>query len=407
MATENLTPSQVSEINAQFVDRFERDSDNFRSKTASALANIVQDHIREDGFRDKFLPTVSVGRQDLQVSVNHDTLVKIVETEPRTRAATMSFRGQPDVVYFTAPRFEVGFYEIGSPRYEQTKQEILAYSYPITEWVRKTIVTDIAAIEDRILVTYSEQAATSLQQHSQSLTVGAAYADNTAFTAYNILNNSVPEIGKVKSVDALQNSTAANAAAGLAESTVYPLQKDDIIKLRKLFPGYGGSSGTSYGRLRLDKLLITETDEADLASWTMTEVGSEIAGQTAIDGWKGNKVVGASYVRTLKTDILRPGNVYAYAPQNFLGQWMVLNKLEFWADKERNRFSFEAYQDCGSYIGNVAGVRKLELYAGTAENTSTANTAMQLRFAPLSEKEIGRLNNLVKEGVTVPKIADF
>ncbi len=407
MSQEKISAADVVRGNSNFVDLFHTDP-NVTTKVASQFADVVRDHIKEEGFRSKILPSVTVGRADLQVSVNHDTLVKIVQTEPRTRAATMSMRGQPSVVYFTAPRFEVGFYEIGSPRYEQTKQEILAYDMPIVDFIRNNIGLDVSAIEDRIIVNYSEQCCQSLQQASQSLTYGAVYASAAAFSAYNVKNNSVPEVGKIKSNDVLANTSAASNDAGVAEATQLPCQKDDIIKLRKLYPGYGGSAGTSYGRLKLDKLLITETDEADFASWTISDVG-ELAKETAVEGWRGNKVVGAQYIRTLKTDILRPGNIYGYAPSDFLGKWMELNKLEFWSEKHRNRFSFEAYKDCGSYIGNIAAVRKLETFMGAVETLSdtSLNSAVVARYAPVSEAELGKLNNKVAEGVTVPKLNTF
>jgi len=406
MSAINASPRAQNEA---FISQFSDNIDNFRAKFAAASSDFVKDHIREDSFCPKILPHVTVTRDDLQVSVNHDTLVKIVSTEPRTRAASMSFRAQPEVVYYTAPRFEVAFFEVGSPRYEQTKQELLAYDFPITDFIKKSIVMDIGAIKDRILVNYSEQAVQSMQQAAQSLVFGAVYADTAAFSAFNVNAGTAYEVGKIKGVDVLQNCAAANASDGLDEDLYYPPQKDDFIKLRKLFPGYGGTQGVSYGRLRCEQLLITETDEADLAGWTFADVGDTIAGETAREGWKGDKVVGMRYVRTLKTDILRPGVIYAYAGQDFLGKWMTLNKMEFWADRERNRFSFEAYEDCGTYLGNVAAVRKCELFAGAVENVTTPadNASIRTRYLPVSEKDLGKLNNLVAEGITVPNLSAF
>ena len=86
---------------------------------------------------------------------------------------------------------------------------------------------------------------------------------------------------------------------------------------------------------------------------------------------------------------------------------MVLNKTKFYSDKERNRVSFEAWEDIGMYVGNVAGVRKLELYAGDAGNTATSNATCKAKFAPKAESELGAKNNLVEEGGTVPNVDQF
>ena len=89
---------------------------------------------------------------------------------------------------------------------------------------------------------------------------------------------------------------------------------------------------------------------------------------------------------------------------------MILNKTKFYADKERNRVSFEAWEDIGIYIGNVAGCRKLELYAGSSDamaSGSTANTAILTAKAPVAESALGRKNNLVDEGETFPQVEGF
>ena len=143
-------------------------------------------------------------------------------------------------------------------------------------------------------------------------------------------------------------------------------------------------------------------------------MGDKIVGETSVDGYKYSTVIGRKFIRTLKTDILRPGNIYAFTAPEFLGGFMVLNKTKFYADKERNRVSFEAWEDIGMYIGNVAACRKLELYAGSVETSAEApvgnfpaNNSVTTRFSPKPEKELGKLNNLVEEGQTFPQVAQF
>jgi len=391
-------------LNALFAQKL--DTAEGKEKIAAYGSDWIRDRLREESFARKILPPRQVGRSELQVSVNHDTLIKIVETEPESRAMSMSFRGQPDVNYYTASRFEVPFHEVGSPRFEQTTQELAAYTIPITAIIKRHIVNDIQEVEDVTFLNHVESACQSLQEDANGLVFGEVYADDDAFSAFNVAQGTVKELGKVKGIDVIQQSAAANAEDGLDEDLIFPLQKDDIIKLGKLFPGRGGARN---GRLRAEKLLITDTDLMDAAAWTTSDAGDKIPGETAVSGWKYKSLVGLTYIRTLKTDILRPGNLYAFCSPDYLGGFLILNKTQFYADKERNRVSFEAWEDIAIYLGNVAAVRKLELYAGAVELVDDVlhNPTPRADFLPFAEKDLGKLNNLVEENITFPAVSQF
>lgn len=397
-------PNEV--LNELFVSKL--DTEAGKEKIAALGGDYIRDRLREESFARKVLPPKQVSRSDLQVSVAHDTLVKIVEVEPQSRAMSMSFRGQPSVKYYTGPRFEVPFHTVGSLRYEQTEQELMAYTLPITEIIRRNIVNDIQEIEDRVFLNHMESAVQSLQQDAQGLTFGDAYADDDAFSAYNVNNTSgMKEVGKCKGLDVLANAVGgagANAADGLDEDLIYPVQKDDMIKLFQLFTGTGNRGS----RLRCDQFLITDTDFEDINAWAHTDMGEKV-GETTVDGYKYSTVIGRKFIRTLKTDILRPGNIYAFCAPEYLGGFLTLNKTKFFADKERNRVSFEAWEDIGMYVGNVAGVRKLELYAGAVETLSTpaGNATPRAAYLPKAEADLGSKNNLIEEGETFPGVSSF
>lgn len=401
--SQQTVPGEV--LNELFLTKL--DTEAGKEKIAQLGSDYIRDRLREESFAAKVLAKRQVSRSELQVSVNHDYLVKIVEIEPQSRAMTMSFRGQPSVKYYTGDRFECAFHTVGSQRYEQTEQELMAYSMPITQIMRKNIVNDIAEVEDRVFLGHIESACQALQKDANGISLSAPFADATAFTARNIQSNGIREVGKAKSIDALANTAAANNAAGLSENLIYPVQKDDMIKLFQLFTGTGGRGS----RLRCDQFLITDTDFEDINSWALADMGDKIVGETSVDGYKYSTVIGRKFVRTLKTDILRPGNIYAFAAPEFLGGFMVLNKLQFYADKERNRVSFEAWEDIGMYVGNIAGCRKLELYAGAVEVSGGTNGATEqayrAKYQPVAEDQLGKKNNLVAEGGTFPQINQF
>ena len=388
-----------------------------KTKLAEAGGAFIRDRLREESFARQILPPKTVTPNECQRSTKHDTLVYLVETEPRSRSMTMSFRAQPTANYYQSPRFEVPFSTIGSEQYEQTEQELMAYKYPITDWIKKNIVKDIQEVEDLTFLNHCESAVQAIQKEANGMQFTGSFGDDNghggagaqACTAYNINAGTCQQVGKIKGAEVLFSTQGGGAAgsvnAGLDQivsGLTVPAQKDDFIRLKQLFVGRGRQAS----RLRVDRMLITDYDFEDLSSWSASEVGYEIVKETTVDGYKYNTVLGIKYIRTLKTDILRPGNIYAFAAPEFFGGFLVLNKTKFYLDKKRNRISMEAWEDIGMYIGNIAAVRKLELYAGSTDaGAYGANTISN--FTPVEESELGKLNNRVAEGANFPLVSSF
>lgn len=389
--------------NEMFIDKM--DTEEGRTKLAAFGAALLKDRIREDGFLGMCLTRKKVTRADLQVSVNHQGMVKMVQmAEVRTGAMTASFRAQPEVSYFSAPRFEVPFYRINSKRYEYQDIELKAYDFPIHETIMKHIGNDVQEIEDRQGILLFETAVQALQKKANTLALSAAFTSTKACSAYNVQQNTCVERGKCKGVDVIANAVGGattNAAGGLEETLIYPLQKDDITKLQKLFIGRGGQGS----RLRAEKMLMTDYDHLDFNNWSLSDVGDKIVSETTVDGYKYNKASGLKFFKTLKVDILRPGNFYAFAPEEYLGGFMQFGPLTFYNDKERDKYSFEAWEDIGLYIGNVAGVRKLETYAASTD--AGQGTYGPPEYAPMAESALGELNNLIAEGGAYPQVTNF
>lgn len=400
MSTQTV-PGEV--LNELFMNKL--GTEEGRQKVAALGGDYIRDRLREDSFAAQVLNKRKVSRSELQVSVNHDYLVKIVEIEPQSRAMSMSFRGQPSVHYYTGDRFEVPFHTVGSQRFEQTEQELAAYTMPITQILKRNIVNDMSEIHDSVFLNHMESACVSLQKDALGLALTTALTNANCFTAANVNAGAAPQVGKVKGSDALANSVAAaNSDAGTDETLIFPVQKDDMIRLFQTFTG----DGERGSRMRCDQFLINDTDFEDLNSWALSDVGEKIVGETTVEGFKYKTVIGRRYIRTLKTDILRVGNIYAFAAPEFLGGFLVLNGLQFYADKERNRISFEAWEDIGMYVGNVAGVRKLELYCGAVDHPDlTKGATVRGKRLPKAEKNLGKKNNLVAEGGTFPQVLQF
>jgi len=354
-----------------------------KDKMAQLTGSWIRDRLREVSFMRHILPPEQVTRTDCQRSVNHDLLVKIVDVEPQSKAMSIDFRGQPTARFIRAPRAEVPFFTISSEKFEKTEQELLAYEMPITKVIEDNTVKDIQEIEDREGLRHVEAGIQALQTETNATT-------NVKYNATTIraLNANAKKVSVVKGELAL--------AADGVDFEVRPLQRPDLVNLFKLIDG---------NRLRGERMLMTEVDFDDVLQWTLEDFGDRMSSETVVDGYKYNTLLGRKLIRTIKTDILRPGNVYFFAAPQFFGKFYVLNNTKFYIDKIANRITWQSWEDIGMAVINIAAARKLELYRGSVRPTAL-DTGWEVAV-PKSEEDLGAVNNRVDQGLHFPAVQQY
>jgi hypothetical protein len=370
-------------VNSGFIERLETEGP---TKTAAASLNYIKDRLRESSFTDMIVPNERVVRGDLQRSTEHDTLVKIVDIEPGSRAMSINFRGQPTAQYVNGKRYAIGFYTISSLKFEIVEQELMAYEMPITRIIEENSLKDMVEVKDREFLNHVESCVNAMQAEG-----------NSGSSAFSVIGGQVT-ISKIKGV--LAQQSGGNAT----DYTTYAIQRPDIVNIKKLLKRQITVGGETIraGRLRPALMLMTETDADDFDQWTHEDYGDRLQSETALDGYTYNKVLGLRIIRTIKNDILREGNVYVFTSPEFFGRNYTLNDVKFYIDKVANRIFWQAWMDVGMGFGNIAAVVKLELYPGDASNTAANSSVI-----PVEESDIGALNNKVADGLTFPSINVF
>lgn len=352
-------------------------SNGSMEKTAGAGQDYIRDKLHEDRFCGKILPPQNITREECQRSVKHDTLVKIIDIEPNARAMPISFRGEPEAEWIDGDRFEIAFATVASPRYNKVEEELMAYEMPLTKIMDNLMVKAIGYIQDAQFLSHIESCVQGLQLEA-----------NTSATAYNTSNVTG---GSVVSESVIKGELA------LAEATdnfnVKAVQRPDFVNLYNLLDD---------NELASSVILMTQGDYNDILKWTNEDMGDKITGETAIEGYKYTTILGRKFIRTIKTSVLRRGNVYAFTDPDFLGKFYVLNNTKFWAKKEFNRIEMMAWETVGMGIGNIASVRKMELYSGSVTPGDT-DTGYADKL-PKSYSDIFGKNNKVFEGKYYPTI---
>jgi hypothetical protein len=374
----------MSLVHAQLESFNERlGSQEGKDKLAEMGGTWIRDRLREVSFVRHIIPPKQVTRADCQRSVNHDTLVKIVDVEPQSRAMAIDFRGQPTARYVRGPKAEIPFFTISSEKFEKVEQELLAYEMPITKIIEDNSVKDLQEIEDREGLRHFESGIQALQTE----------VNTTTTVAYNATNIRAGDANA--QVVSVVKGELALAADGV-DFTVRPVQRPDFVNLFKLLDN---------NRLRSERMLMTEGDHDDVLQWTVEDFGDKIQSETTVDGYKYNTLLGRKVIRTIKTDILRPGNLYLFTAPQFFGKFYILNNTKFYIDKIANVITWQSWEDIGMGVVNIASCRKLELYRGSVRPTQT-DTGYEGAL-PKAEEDLGAENNRVDAGLHYPDVQQW
>ena len=287
-------------FNNLFIERLE--SPDGLQKTSAAGSAFVRAVMREVAFSRRILPPESVTRADCQRHVKHDTLVKIVDIEPDSKAFAVNFRGEAEDKYIQGKRYALPFFKIESQKFQKQEAELLAYDYPITKVIEENSIKDLQTVEDEKFIEYSD-------------------------SAINITGK------KIISVD-----TAVD--------------RKNLVSLFKMI---------DYDRLSVGVVLMNNVDFDDWLVQDATAVGSSLATEMTVNGYKYDTIMKRKLVVTNKSDIIAPGEIWAYTEPQYLGNFFILNDTKFWIKKEADMVIWKTWEYIAEGFGNIRSVAKLEL----------------------------------------------
>jgi hypothetical protein len=293
-------------INDVFLKRL--DTNEGMQKVANEGAAFVRDRLREVSFARQILPPMYVSQADLQVSVNHDGVVKIVELEPDSKAMLVNFRGKPTTNYIEGKRIELPFHSISSEEFQKTEEELLAYRMPLTQVIEQNSVLDIQKIEDEAFLNHVDAAITA--------------SSNEITGNYDGTTDAVPEKKIRELFDQIDGKQ---------------LQTETLLMDSKMF----------------NRLIVNNNTQGTFGD-------GALKGEIAINGFKYPTLYGRRIIISNKTDLLA-NTIYSFTAPEFLGEFCILNDTKFDIDKKRNVITLSAYETIGMVIANTKSAAKLTL----------------------------------------------
>lgn len=299
---DNISASTINEL---FVQKL--NSPDGIDKVAQEGSAFIRQKLREVSFARKVIQPEYVTKADLQRSINHDGLVKIVDLEPDSKAMTINFRGNPTSNYLMGERYEIPFFMITSEDFQKTEEELLAYEMPLTEVIERNSVKDIQKIEDQNFI-----------DSVNAVTTGDQKVDVT------LSGGQIPKSG-----------------------------------FESLFNILDGNE------LRAETMLMSSVTFNKLFLYDATTVGDAVGSEISVNGYTYATLFGRKLIVSNKVDMLKNADgehsIYCFTSQEFFGNFYVLNDTKFFIEKKKNIINFSAYETLGMGIGNTKAAGRIDL----------------------------------------------
>ncbi len=295
--------TETQQVSAQFVNsNFVKKIEDGRIKEAAAEGSaFIREYVRQESYAREILTPVLLQDDEIDRDENTDEPKKIVEKEPKSVATFVQFQGAGPRTWFKGPRYSVFFGKTESQHFTKSKFQLMTYQNDIRKLLSDNSVKDMADQEDK----------------KWQETVDALIALNAA---------------------------EQNVAAGAFNSTAFKTGFQKMVNRRR-----------PIGKMTMTKSLYYEA--LDLVA---TSVGNDIASRHYDEGVESEeKLWGFPVITTIKSTIHDPKKAYIYSPENYLGNFFLLQDATLYIKQEADTITFWTYAAPGIGIGNRLSIQSI------------------------------------------------
>jgi len=328
-----LSPAQVKVANAQMIDWLNPETgDDGRIKSAASVTDMIRTRVREGSIARNVLQPRTIGAADLVPSLDDDDPRYIGEIEPDTPGgAVLPLAARPNGWYFFGKRYEARFSRLETPRYQKDTTQLLTYRTDLRQVLSDASLKDLLSLED------------------------------TRFL--QMVNN------------LLAPSTMAAGEIVSSTGVIQWDQQNDDINPSSLTDAINIMHRSNFG-LTPATCLVNLDFATQMMKWGRQEFGGDLAQEVKINGFTERKFMGMRWLVTIKNWLVPNGSMYMFAPQEFIGETLILTDSTMHVRKDAYMVEFWAYQEVAQIIANIAGIARCDfLQAGWGSGAIGASTS--------------------------------
>jgi hypothetical protein len=295
--------TETTQVSAQYINQsFLNMVESGRTKEAADEGTaFIREIVRQEAAVREILPPVGLQDDEIDRDERTDEPKKIVEKEPQSVATFVEFQGTPEAYWFRGPRYAIFFGKVQSPEFVKSKFQLMTYQNDIRKILADNSVKDMADQEDKFF----------------------------RRTCIIIIN---------------KNPGAQRVNAPAFTSSAFKK----------------GFQALTDRRRPVGKMLMTKSLYFEALDLPATAVGNSIAETHYKEGVENEeRLWGFPVVTTIKTDIYDTRECWIFSPQNFLGNFFLLQDATLFIKQEADRVMFHTYSAPGIGIGNRLSLQQI------------------------------------------------
>lgn len=281
-------------------------------RAVDAINDFTRTKMREDGFFRKIMPPVQISNDELDRQQHTDKPIKIVDKEPDSPAAvSVPFATLPTQLYIRGPRYPVTFDRILTPRFTKDVDELRTWHMDIRQVLSDNAVKDMLAEEDSKFI---------------------SAVDSALFA----VDTEVPYSGVVQ---------WETIHGGISRESL-----QDAFKIMPRTPSH----------LEVNTVLVNNITIREVMKFGRDEMGGDFSQDVLKNGWSEEKFMRATWIITIKRDLVPDDSMYMFGPEKFMGKSFTLEDTTMYIKREAFMLEFFGYESLGAGLGHTGGLARAD-----------------------------------------------
>jgi len=297
-----------------------------QAQLTEAGRQYVKTELQEAAFSRAIIPQEPITTSDCQRNINDSSLYVIRDIEPDAAAVGVDNLGEPNGKYVKGERYIIPVINFSTSRFQITVEDLRAYQYKITKRIEDKSVPVLEKLEDKFFLRL----------------IGAAVAVATATTCKAVKYTGTPTVD-------LEISTR------------------DIVKIKNTLAS--GINGSDAKRKEVGCILMCQ--EVFETAVILPSAGDDFGKDRVLNGISSDTLFGTKVVRTIKSDILPQGHMWAFTTPDFLGHNFSLGDPNFEIKSNFGLIEWQTKESIAIGIGNALSCALLTLKGSVAPGTAT------------------------------------
>ena len=298
-----------------------------QAELTEAGRQYVKTELQEAAFSRAIIPQEPITTADCQRNVNDNSLYLIRDIEPDAAAVGVDNLGEPNGKYIKGERYIIPVINFVTMRFQITVEDLRAYQYKITKRIEDKSVPVLEKLEDTFF----------LKLAGAALSVAAA--------------------GSQKAVDSVG-------------TTSLRIDEGDFILLKNTLAS--GINQSDPKRKEVGCILMCQ--EAYESAVVLPGAGDDFGKDRVLNGITSDTLYGTKIVRTIKSDLLPVGHLFAFTTPDFLGHNFALGDPNFEIKSNFGLIEWQTKESIAMGIGNALSVALLTLTGSVNPGGVTALT---------------------------------